>query len=200
MKKLIAGMIVFGSIWGFLECSLGDWLHQYNMSALMVVAAVFLMAVTRRMFAQPGMQMGMALIAAILRHFNPIGGACLVCASIAIVVQGLAFELIWAIPWHKYQSMTMKASMGVVSFYTIAAVSYLATQIFTPLLTATPHLSDLAGVMPKIFAHAFIAGLAGAVALPVAHTEITIHLNDRFYYPVAAAVTAVCWMAVIAGV
>lgn len=200
MKKLVAGMIAFGSIWGLLECSLGDWLHQYDMSALMVAVAVLLMAATRRIYAQPGMQLGMALIAALLRHFNPIGGACLICASIAILVQGLAFELIWAIPWHKYESMTMKVSMGIISFYTIAWVSYLATQIFTPLFTATLHLSDLAGVMPKIFAHAFIAGLAGAVALPAALADITVSLKDRIYYPAAAAVSVVCWVAVIAGI
>lgn len=200
MKKMLAGMFVFGSIWGLLECSLGDWLQDYNLTSLMVVVAVFLMAFTRRIFAQPGMQAGMAFIAATLRYLNPIGGACLLCASIAILVQGFVFEAIWKIPWLKYQSTIMKASMGVISFFSIASISYLATQILTPVLTATFYLSDLSGVLPKIFAHALIAGLAGSIVLPSTYLHIRLHLKDALYYPVAIAIVTFSLVTVISGI
>lgn len=200
MKKMLAGMLVFGSIWGLLECSLGDWLHDYTLTSLMVVVAVFLMAFTRRIFAQPGMQAGMALIAATLRYLNPIGGACLLCASIAILVQGLVFEAIWKIPWLKYQSTLMRVSMGVISFFSIASISYLATQILTPVLTATFYLSDLSGVLPKIFAHSLIAGLAGSVVLPATFLDVRVHIKEALYYPVAIAIVTVSWIASISGI
>ena len=197
MKKTIAGILAFGSVWGLLETTLGDWLHQYDLSALMVAVGMTLMAVTRYRYGEPGMQAGMALVAATLRHLNPIGGACLVCASIAIVLQGVLFELFWTVPWHRYQRVPMRVSMGVITFFSVASVSYLATQTLTPALTATFHASDLAGVIPKIFAHGLVAGVAGSVALPFAAADLQVTVSDRLYYPVAAALTAVCWMAVV---
>lgn len=199
MKKLLAGTILFGSIWGLLECSLGDWLHGYGLSAIMASIAVFLMAVTRHIYRAPGMQASMALIASLLRHFNPMG-TCLVCASIAIFIEGLAFEIIWILPWRKYQSYTMKVSMGVISFYSIYAIGYLSTQILTPLLTSKFYFSNLIGVIPKILAGATIAGIIGGFALPVTYLPLKIKIKDKFYYPITAVVTLFCWIAVILGV
>ncbi|HEC88218.1 MAG TPA: hypothetical protein ENI52_02760 [Thermoplasmata archaeon] len=199
MKKLLAGTILFGSIWGLLECSLGDWLHGYGLSAIMASIAVFLMAVTRHIYRAPGMQAGMALIASLLRHFNPMG-TCLVCASIAIFIEGLAFEIIWLLPWRKYQSYTMKVSMGVISFYSIYAIGYLSTQILTPLLTSKFYPSNLIGVIPKILAGATIAGIIGGFALPVAYLPVNIKIKDKFYYPITAVITLFCWIAVISGI
>ncbi|HEC76136.1 MAG TPA: hypothetical protein ENI33_02610 [Thermoplasmatales archaeon] len=199
MKKLLAGTILFGSIWGLLECSLGDWLHGYGLSAIMASIAVFLMAVTRHIYRAPGMQASMALIASLLRHFNPMG-TCLVCASIAIFIEGLAFEIIWLLPWRKYQSYTMKVSMGVISFYSIYAIGYLSTQILTPLLTSKFYFGNLIGVIPKILAGATIAGIIGGFALPVTYLPLKIKIKDKFYYPITAVVTLFCWIAVILGV
>lgn len=199
MKKILMATLLFGSIWGFLECSLGDWLHGYNMSVIMASIAVFLMAITRHHFNQPGMQAGMTIVASILRHFNPMG-ACLVCASIAIFAEGIIFELIWLTPWEKYSSIRMRISMGVISFYTIYAGGYILTQILTPLLTAKFYLADLIAVMPKIFASSTIAGAIGAFALPLAYLPLKIKLRDRSYYGVSASLTVFCWIAVIAGI
>jgi len=199
MKKILAATILFGSIWGLLECSLGDWLHSYNMSVLMAAIAIFLMACTRHIYGMPGMQAGMAFVAALLRHFNPVG-TCLICSSIAIFIEGLAFEAVWLLPWRKYDSYTMKVSMGVISFYSIYALGYLATQILTPLLTAKFYWSDLAGVIPKILAHATIAGIIGAFALPLAYVPFKIEIKDKLYYPIAAVITVICWIAVISGI
>ncbi len=202
-KKLVVATILFGSIWGFLECSLGDWLHDYNMSVIMATIAVFLMALTRRFYMQPGMQAGMAFVAALLRHFNPIGG-CLLCSSIAIFIEGLAFEGIWLLPWKKYQSNIMKVSMGIISFYTIYAVGYIATQILTPLLTAKFYFSDLIAVLPKIFAGATIAGVIGAFALPLTYLAtyipLKIRIGEKTYYSISSAITLFCWIAVILGI
>lgn len=201
MKKLIATIILCGSIWGFLECSLGDRLHDYNLSALMASMAIFLMAATRIYYEGPGMQVGMALVAALLRHFNPVG-TCLICSSIAILIEGVAFEIVWSLPWRKSVTTPMHTGMGIISFYSIYALSYLATQILTPALTATFFIEDLLGVIPIIFFSSSLAGLIGAIALPMAYTIKTFHvsLKDYFYYPAATLLIAGCWIAVIMGI
>jgi len=145
------------------------------------------------------MQAGMAFIAPLLRHFNQVG-TCLVCSSIAIFIEGVVFELIWLIPWRKYASYAMKVSMGIISFYSIYAIGYIATQILTPLLTAKFYFGDLISVMPKILAHSAIAGIIGAFALPLAYYPFEIKLKDEVYYTASAIITAICWIAVIAGV
>ena len=201
MKKLLATILLFGSLWGVFECSVGDLLHDYNLSVVTTAFVVFLMSVTRLKYGQPGMQLGMALVAGILRHFNPVG-TCLICSSIAIIIEGLAFEIIWVFPWKKYDTLSMKVGMGVISFYSIYAFGYLITQILTPLFTATFFLNDLVGVLPKIFSQAVIAGLIGSIFLPLAFRveSFSISFNDKFYYPVTLSLICVCWIAIIAGI
>jgi len=201
MKKLLATILLFGSLWGLFECSIGDFLHDYDLSVVTAVFAIFLMSITRLKYGLPGMQLGMALVAGLLRHFNPVG-TCLICSSIAIIIEGLAFEIIWVLPWKKYDTIPMKVGMGVISFYSIYAFGYLVTQILTPLFTSTFFLSDLLAVLPKIFSQAVLAGLMGSIFLPLAFwvNSLSISINDKLYYPTTISVISVCWIAIIAGI
>jgi hypothetical protein len=201
MKKLLATVILFGSLWGLFECSIGDWLHGYELSFITVTIAIFLMSATRIKYGYPGMQLGMALVAGLLRHFNPVG-TCLICSSIAIIIEGLAFEMIWALPWKKYNTIPMKVGMGVVSFFSIYAFGYIATQILTPFLTATFFLNDLVGVIPQIFYKAALAGVIGSISLPLAFwiNSFSIFSNNKFYYPATITLIAMSWIAIIAGI
>ncbi|MBC7081470.1 MAG: hypothetical protein H5T44_04440 [Thermoplasmatales archaeon] len=199
MKKIITATILFGSIWGLIECSLGDWLHGYNMSFLTASIAIFIMALTRNRFHQPGMQAGMALIAGLLRYFNPFG-ACLLCASIAIIVEGIVFEGIWVLPWKKYESLTMRIGMGIISFYTIYFSGYFATQILTPLIAGKFYLHDIIPVIPKILSTSTFAGLIGSFALPLAYLPVKIEMGEKVYYASAYSLIVVCWLAVIFGI
>ena len=201
MKKLLATILLFGSLWGLFEVSVGDFLHGYSLSAVTAAFAIFLMSITRLKYGQPGIQLGMALVASFLRHFNPVG-TCLICSSIAIILEGLAFEIIWVFPWKKYNTLSMKVGMGVISFYSIYAFGYLVTQILTPLFTATFFLNDLIGVLPKIFSQAVLAGLIGSVSLPLAFwvDSLSISINNKFYYPATISLICICWVAIIAGI
>jgi len=201
MKKILATILLFGSLWGLFECSVGDFLHGYDLSVVTAAFAIFLMSVTRLKYGRSGMQLGMALVAGLLRHFNPVG-TCLICSSIAIIIEGLAFEIIWIFPWRKYNTLSMKVGMGVISFYSIYAIGYLVTQILTPLFTATFFLSDLIGVLPKIFSQAVLAGIIGSVSLPLAFwvDSLSISFKDKFYYPTTLSLICMCWIAVIAGI
>ena len=63
---LLAGIIVFGSIWGFSEVILGSLIAEagYPSGGLMTgFFAIPILVLTRMIFKQPGMQLGMGLIA-----------------------------------------------------------------------------------------------------------------------------------------
>ena len=199
MKRIVAATILFGSIWGLLECSVGDFLHKYNSSYIMTIMAISLMAVTRHVYKSKGMQAAMALIAASLRHFNPIGG-CLICASISIAIEGIIFEAIWLLPWKKYESYTMKVSMGIISFYLIYAIGYISTQILTPFIFSKFYLRDLLAIIPRILSRSSIVGIVGGVIHPLTYMEIRFKIDDRLFYTASAAITAVCWLAIIYGI
>jgi len=113
--KLFAGIIVFGSLWGFSECIIGSSLRDANLPAGAIMSGVFvivfmtmsrmlfrqrgmqlgmgLMTMSRMLFRQRGMQLGMGLVAGSLRLLNPFGG-CFICSAIAIMAEGLIFEIL----------------------------------------------------------------------------------------------------------
>ena len=84
--KLIAGMLVFGSLWGFSEVILGSLFGDMGLPAGGIMTGVFVLLfliMSRLIYQKAGMQLGMGLVAGTLRLFNPFAG-CHVCSAIAI--------------------------------------------------------------------------------------------------------------------
>ncbi|MFO8133572.1 MAG: hypothetical protein R6U10_06560 [Thermoplasmatota archaeon] len=207
--RLVAGIVLFGSIWGLLECALGDALHGSILpgGAIMTGLVGFgLMAATRIMYRQPGMQLGMGALAGALKYMHPIGG-CMLCSAIAIAVEGAVFELIWRSPrlhLDRLDSMSMRVGMGVISGYTMYGVGYLATQMLTPIVSGGPlAASAVASLVPRTLSHATLAGLLAGATLP-ALLAVPANLPERIamirrevYYPVASAISVLCWIGIL---
>ena len=215
--KILAGIIVFGSIWGLLECTLGgvkfgNALDNFPMGALLGgLVGLGLMAYTRRTYNILGMQLGMALVAGLLRYWAPIG-SCVICSALAIAAEGIVFELIFNRPMFDIRLSGSKnmmeaktlAFLGVIAGFTIYTTGYMFTQVFTPLITTGAfNFSNFGAVLPLILGRGFFAAALGGVALPVA--VMVKQLNIDFagikkvhYYGIASSVTAFCWIAVFA--
>ncbi len=120
--KLFAGILVFGSLWGFAECIIGPMVDDAGLPSGILMTSIFavgLMMMTRMLYRQRGMQLGMGLVAGTLRLFNPFGG-CVICSGIAIMAEGMLFELIWygmSLDLKELKTHTMKISMGIISTY-----------------------------------------------------------------------------------
>ncbi|HHH83983.1 MAG TPA: hypothetical protein ENL29_00760, partial [Thermoplasmatales archaeon] len=131
--RILAGIVLFGSLWGLMECGLGDYLHNQGIwaGAIMTGFVGFgLMAISRKIYGIRGMQLGMGLIAGLLKYIHPVGG-CMLCSAIAIAFEGAIFEMIWYSPKLSMDKMSaiMKISMGVISGYVIYSTGYIITQI-----------------------------------------------------------------------
>jgi hypothetical protein len=203
--KFIAGIIVFGSLWGFAECIIGSVLRDINLPAGAIMTGIFaigLMTLSRTTFRQPGMQIGIGLVAGALRFFNPFGG-CFICSAIAIMAEGLLFDLIWtgfSLDLKKPQTLTIQTSLGILSAYLVYIGGYIITQILTPLFSSAGfYLENLIIFIPQILASGLFAALIGAVIVPAVFTlkKLDITIKDRFYYPVTMGVSAICWIIVI---
>ena len=204
-RKFIAGIIVFGSLWGFAECIIGSVLRDANLPAGAIMTGIFavgLMALSRTTFPRPGMQTGIGLVAGALRFFNPFGG-CFICSAIAIMAEGLLFDLIWtgfSLDTKKTYSLTIQASLGITSAYLVYVGGYIITQILTPVFSSAGfYLENLLVFIPQILASGLLAALLGVATIPTvfALKKLNIALQDRLYYPVTIGASLFCWVFVI---
>lgn len=204
-RKFIAGIIVFGSLWGFAECIIGSLLRDVNLPAGAIMTGVFaigLMTLSRTTFRQPGMQTGIGLVAGALRFFNPFGG-CFICSAIAIMAEGLLFDLIWtgfSLDKQQTHSLTIQTSLGITSAYLVYVGGYIITQILTPVFSSAGfYIENLIVFIPQILASGLLAALLGVATVPAIFSlkKLNIVLQDRLYYPATIGISAFCWVFVI---
>lgn len=204
--RLLIGILLFGSLWGFSEVVIGNALRDANLPAGSIMTGVFalgLLLLSRLLFKTRGMQFGMGAVAGILRLFNPFG-SCHICSAIAIMAEGLLFELIWAgLSIEDEQSPTaiVKVSAGVITSYGIYVLGYIVTQIMTPLLSSAGfHIQNLLPFIPQILSSGLLAAVIGGAAAPVVWLLKDLELKkvkDSLYYSASILISAICWVAVI---
>lgn len=204
--KLFAGIIVFGSLWGFSECIVGSSLRDANLPAGAIMSGVFaivFMTMSRMLFRQRGMQLGMGLVAGALRLLNPFGG-CFICSAIAIMAEGLIFEILWykiSLDLNELRLPKLSVSMGITSAYLIYVGGYIVTQILTPVFSSAGfYLENLLVFIPQILASGLLAAIIGGITVPavLATKKLDIAIRDRLYYPATIGISLVCWFVVIA--
>ncbi len=203
--KHLAAILVFGSLWGFSECIIGSMLRDASLPAGALMTGIFaigLMTLSRVSFRQPGMQAGMGLVAGMLRIFNPFGG-CYLCSAIAIMAEGLLFDLFWtgfSLDHTETHTLLNQASLGISASYIVYIGGYIVTQILTPVFSSAGfYLENLLAFIPQILASGLLAALIGVLTVPVVFgmTKLDVTVKDRLYYPITLGISAVCWILVI---
>ena len=208
MKKgrIFASTLLFGSLWGFAEIVLGDLLRNAELPAGAILSGVFalgLMLLSRMMFTARGMQFGMALVAGLLRLFNPIT-ASHICSAIAIMAEGLIFELLYPLLMpaaDEKSTLVLRVSSGVILSYTIYVTGYIISQILTAALsTAGFHMADLLPYLPVIFGSGLLAAVIGGVVAPMVALSRNVRVEkveNAVFYPISLIGSALCWLAVL---
>jgi len=112
--RIIALIIFLGSLWGFSEIFIGSFLADQELPYGIIMTGFFAMiflTMSRLIYNQRGIQLGIGLVAGSLKYFNPFVG-CNVCSAIAIMAEGLIFELIWNYfinyDFSKFESLKLK--------------------------------------------------------------------------------------------
>lgn len=203
--KLLAGILVFGSLWGFSEVIIGSALQDVGLPTGAIMTGIFaitFLVLSRMIYRQPGMQFGIGLVAGGLRLFNPFVG-CHLCSAIAIMAEGAIFEIIWykiSFDFSELKTIIMQSSMGITSAYFIYIGGYIVTQILTPIASgANFYIENLIVFLPRILSIGLIAAVIGGAALPATllAKKIDVTIKDRLYYPITIGVSAFCWFLVI---
>ena len=209
--RVLAGIILFGSLWGMTECLLGEFVPAGFPAGAFLggFIGLGLMLMTRRMFGFMWMQLGMAIVAGALRFWAPVG-TCVICSALAIMAEGLIFELIFNRPvFDINRSPNMKSArtlalLGITAGFTIYVTGYMFTQIFTPLLTEGAFApANFVANLPIMIGTGFFAAVFGGISAPLAVLAKQLYVNvtsikKEHYYAAAAGISTFCWALVFA--
>jgi hypothetical protein len=203
--SLFAVILLFGSLWGFSECIIGSTLRDLNLPAGALMTGVFaigFMTMSRMLYRQRGMQLGMGIVAGSLRFFNPFGG-CFICSAIAIMAEGLIFEVLWykiSLDINKLKPLKLGVSIGITTTYFLYVSGYIITQFLTPVLTSAGfYLENLLSFIPQILSAGLLAAIFGGITVPaiLSIKKLDIKIRDRLYYPATIGLSLLCWFVVI---
>ena len=147
------------------------------------------------------------MIAGILRFFAPVGSV-VICSAIAIMAEGVVFEIIMSRPQFTQGSRFMKEPrslvyLGIILGYTIFVTGYITTLVLTPVLgSESGSLLDVVSALPLVLGRGFFAALLGGVSMPLAalapQLDIDIaRVKKELYYTISTATSAFCWLAIV---
>jgi len=203
--KLLAGILLFGSLWGLSEVIIGTAIHDTGLPSGAIMTGFFtllFLVISRIIYKQPGTQFGMALVAGGLRLINPFVG-CHLCSAIAIIAEGAIFEIIFnriSLDFSEYKTTIMKSSMGIITAYFIYVSGYIITQILTPIASgANFYIENLIVFMPNILARGLIAAIIGGAVFPIAMlvSKVDLHVKEKVYYRATLGISLICWLIVV---
>ncbi|MGA1821329.1 MAG: hypothetical protein ACMUIG_02240 [Thermoplasmatota archaeon] len=205
----VLGVVLIGSVWGLMECLLGGLKPAVaglpiSMGAVLAgLFGLFFMILARRMFGFAGVSLAVAVVAGILRLFAPVGTYVL-CSSIAIMAEGLVFEII--VNRRVFQDnldgngdIRSLASLGIISAFAVFCTGYITSQILTPIVARdTGNIADVISILPLIFGRGFFAAVLGGISAPIA-ALITLPVLDGtsvrkgVFFTSSIIVTVFCW-------
>ena len=206
--RLLIGILVFGSIWGFLEATLGGFLHMIifpNKGAIMSGIGIAIMASALAVYRKPVMLPGIGIVAASFKLLDvwlfalPAASIHIINPAMAIVFESLAFGMVAVFLTSKIArnaliGIGVGALVGLTSaiawvyfaIYVMDAPAY-ARVVFT----AGEYISNQ-GVLQAAFAAIFLpfGYRAGEKLLRRAPAALT---RRPVYYAVSVSAVMFCW-------
>ncbi len=208
IARLIIGILVFGSLWGFLEATLGGFLHMIifpNKGAIMSGIGVAIMASALAIDRKPGMLPGIGIVAASFKLLDvwlfslPITSIHIMNPAMAIIFESLAFSLVAVFLMNKiaknaFVGIGAGVLTGIVSatawvyfaIYVMNALAY-ARVVFT----AGEYIANQ-GVVQAVFFGVFLP-LGYLVGEKLATTTSSVLARRPLYYATSAAIICFCW-------
>ena len=219
LVHLIIGILVFGSIWGFFEATLGGFLNMIilpNKGAIMGGIGMAIMGTALAIYRKPSMLPGIGIVAASFKLLNvwflfvPISAVHIINPAMAIILESLAFSLVAAFVMNR---LAKNASVGIgvgVLAGLMAATAYVYFSVYAmhaPIFERMG-VSSVGGFIAKqgMVQAAFFGILLPAGYLlgeKLAAIKPSLSISKPLYYATSAAIICLCWgisaIAVMAG-
>jgi hypothetical protein len=217
--RIIIGILVFGSIWGLLEATLGGFLNMIifpNKGAIMGGIGMAIMGTALALYRKPAMLPGIGIVAASFKWLNswllfvPASAIHIINPAMAIFLESLAFSLVvtffmYRIDKNVYVGAWAAFLAGLIS---VTAYGYFSVYIMhAPLfermgVNSVPEFIASHGVIQAVF-FGMLAPLGYLVGKKLAATAPVLLRRPLYYYATSAAIICFCLIisavAVLAG-
>ena len=206
---LIIGVLVFGSIWGLLEATLGGFFHLINFpntGAIMGGVGMAVLGAALATYKKPIMLPGIGIIAASFKLLNvwilfvPVNVPHIINPVAAIILESLAFSLVATFLMNRmeksdYTGVWAAVLAGIVSASAFACVAVYITQI--PINTRLGIDSVREFVMVNGLVQAVFAGVmapAGCMlGRKLAASMPLMFARKSVYFATSACAVLFCW-------
>ena len=208
--RLLIGIMVFGSIWGLIEATLGGALHLIHFTykgAITGGIGMAIMAAFVVMYRRPKLAFCIAVIAALFKPLSaviygqPIFAPFVVNPASAILLEGLAFSLVVSLLFKRFESnIKSRIAVGI-------SAGYLSIILFGVLASVVGMGNwaswGLAERLSSMFANGTGLAIVGTCLLLLGHLVGAklrpdfwqlMTVKPRAFYARTIAITAFCWI------
>jgi len=210
---VVIGILVFGSVWGLVEATLGGALHLIHFTykgAITGGIGMSIMATFVVMYRRPKLVFFIAAIAAMFKllsaviYGQPIFTPFVVNPASAILLEGLAFSLVASLLFKGFES-SIKARIGAG-----VAAGYLSIILYGVIASAAGMgiwaSWGLAERASSVLANGTGLAIVGTCLLLLGHL-VSMRLRPKFwqfsdlkpraFYASTIAITAFCWIGAV---
>ncbi|MDH4269575.1 MAG: hypothetical protein OEV52_04675 [Dehalococcoidia bacterium] len=208
--RVVIGILVFGSIWGLVEATLGGALHLIHFAykgAITGGIGMAIMATFVVMYRRPKLVFCIAVIAALFKplsaviYGHPIFAPFVVNPASAILLEGLAFSLVVSLFSKGFESsIKVPIAAGI-------SAGYLSIILYGVLASAAGMGNwaswGLAERLSSVFANGTGLAIVGTCLLLLGHLVGTklrpnfwqfMTAKPKAFYASTIAITAFCWI------
>ncbi|MBA7579093.1 hypothetical protein ES708_20960 [subsurface metagenome] len=205
---ILIGILVFGSIWGFCEATLGGFLHLIifpNKGAIMAGIGVATMASALAIYKKPSMLPGIGIIAASFKLLDvwlfalPVASIHIINPAMAIIFESLAFGLVAVFVMDK---IAKNASIGIGAGVLAGLISATAWVYFAIYVMNAPAYARVVFTAGGFIANQGVAQAAAfGILLPVGYLAgeklaartSPVLKRGALYYATSASLICLCW-------
>jgi len=206
---LIIGILVFGSIWGFLEATLGGFFNLIilpNKGAIMGAIGMAIMGASLAIYRKPYMLPGIGIVAASFKWLNawllfvPPSAVQIINPAMAIVMESLAFSLVVVFLMKRIEKNVYVGVWAAVLAGFMSATAYVYFAVYA---TNSPIFArmGIASIGEFITGNAVIQAVFFGVLAPLGYVigkklaakTSPILARRPIYYATSAAVICFCW-------
>jgi hypothetical protein len=216
---VLIGILVFGSIWGFFEATLGGFLHMIifpNKGAIMAGIGMAIMGSALAIYKKPSMLPGIGAVAAAFKLLSvvffgwPLASIHIINPAMAIFLESLAFGIAATFLLNKLAAKNALARVGtgvLAGFISATAWVYFAIYVMNApayarvVFTAQEFIANQ-GIAQAVFCGLFLP-LGYMIGERLAAKTTPLLMSRRHHYATSAAIIGGCWgisaIAIMAG-
>jgi len=209
--QILVGILLFGSIWGLLEATLGGFLHLVifpNKGAIMSGIGIAIMASALAIYKKPGVLPGIGIVSASFKLLDvwlfslPINSVHIINPAMAIIFESLAFSLVAVFIVKRMESSILT---GVAAGIVCGLISVIAYVYFAIYVTNSPLFERIgvSSIAEFIAGQGIVQAAFWGILLPVGYLAgdklrkkpfSTLFRRVRLYYVTSASIITVCWV------